>query len=299
MQLIIDTENEAPARLVAVARFLLALSNPGCAEAPDTSATEAAAAPCDKKCETAGKVGGLELRVNVDTTAAQQAIASLAAAADRLPEQLRQQLDAHVAPVEQDDAYAVFTAGETTPAPAAATPAPDITPSAPISSAPTSPGSVELDSAGLPWDARIHASTRTKLKGDGTWKLKRGVHDHEVERVTAELRAIMSAGPASTAEAPAGPSVTHTPPAGQFPTPPGSGMTTQAPAGQPAPTPTALDFAGLMQRVTAAQTAGKLTPTAIMDAVRSVGLNALPDLIHRPDLVPAVGDKIQQLTGGA
>ena len=45
-----------------------------------------------------------------------------------------------------------------------------------------------MDKNGLPWDARIHAGTRTKNK-DNTWKLKRGVEPEEVERVTAEYRA--------------------------------------------------------------------------------------------------------------
>jgi len=32
-----------------------------------------------------------------------------------------------------------------------------------------------VDSAGTPWDARIHSSSKTFLKADGTWKLKKGV----------------------------------------------------------------------------------------------------------------------------
>ena len=44
-----------------------------------------------------------------------------------------------------------------------------------------------LDSSGLMWDARIHASTRTKIS-DGTWKMKRGVEPEIVAQVMAELK---------------------------------------------------------------------------------------------------------------
>lgn len=47
---------------------------------------------------------------------------------------------------------------------------------------------IELDSAGMPWDARIHASTKTKVK-DGTWKKMRGVDEDLVAEVEAELAA--------------------------------------------------------------------------------------------------------------
>lgn len=53
----------------------------------------------------------------------------------------------------------------------------------------TSP--VELDSEGLPWDKRIHASTKTKI-ASGVWKLARGVDASVVEAVKAELRGLMS-----------------------------------------------------------------------------------------------------------
>lgn len=49
---------------------------------------------------------------------------------------------------------------------------------------------VELDSEGLPWDKRIHASTKTKI-ASGAWKLARGVEPNIVEVVKAELRALM------------------------------------------------------------------------------------------------------------
>jgi hypothetical protein len=48
--------------------------------------------------------------------------------------------------------------------------------------------SAVVDSQGLPWDARIHSSSK-KTKGDGTWKLARGLPEGLAQQVTAELLA--------------------------------------------------------------------------------------------------------------
>ena len=45
----------------------------------------------------------------------------------------------------------------------------------------------QVDSAGFPWDERIHSSTKSK-KDDGTWTARRGAKD-QVAAVEAELRA--------------------------------------------------------------------------------------------------------------
>lgn len=44
-----------------------------------------------------------------------------------------------------------------------------------------------LDVRGLPWDERIHASTKAKL-ASGAWRSRRGVSDELVKQVEAELR---------------------------------------------------------------------------------------------------------------
>lgn len=52
---------------------------------------------------------------------------------------------------------------------------------------------VELDSEGLPWDARIHASSKAKLAKTETWKLARGMSNNPlVDTVKTELRAAMA-----------------------------------------------------------------------------------------------------------
>lgn len=55
-----------------------------------------------------------------------------------------------------------------------------------------------LDSAGLPWDARIHASTRAKI-ANGEWRLRRGIDDTTLNKVLAELKQVMNL-PTFTAE---------------------------------------------------------------------------------------------------
>lgn len=45
---------------------------------------------------------------------------------------------------------------------------------------------IELDAEGIPWDARIHAGSKSKIK-KGTWTLKRGVDPALVAQVKAEL----------------------------------------------------------------------------------------------------------------
>jgi hypothetical protein len=45
----------------------------------------------------------------------------------------------------------------------------------------------ETDAAGLPWDERIHASTKA-LNADGTWRRRRNIDTTEIARVEAELK---------------------------------------------------------------------------------------------------------------
>src|SRR6478752_3491551 len=84
-------------------------------------------------------------------------------------------------------------------APVAAPPS-YITPEAAAQGLPTAqPGAapgVTLDKNGLPWDGRIHASTKTTNK-DGSWKALRGVSTDLVTQVEAQLRAQLAQGGAA------------------------------------------------------------------------------------------------------
>lgn len=47
----------------------------------------------------------------------------------------------------------------------------------------------ELDTDAMPWDARIHSSSRARMQATGAWKRMRGIRPAQVEAVEAELRA--------------------------------------------------------------------------------------------------------------
>jgi hypothetical protein len=131
--------------------------------------------------------------------------------------------------------------------------------------------SVELDGDGLPWDHRIHASSKAKLsKAPNCWKRKRGVDPDVIAEVEAELRAAMSAGPHNPVNpAPAKPAVPAEP---------------ATPATAAATDSAVATFPQLM----AAITAGGITPAAVLAAVNLQGLTSLPLLASRPLLIPAV-----------
>jgi hypothetical protein len=91
--------------------------------------------------------------------------------------------------------------------------APVTTPNVSASSAPTlnvSAGGVNLDKAGIPWDARIHSSGvdetgQPKKSATGFWVKRRGVSEQEVTQVTSELLNLMAGSAGQVAAAlPAG-----------------------------------------------------------------------------------------------
>ena len=163
---------------------------------------------------------------------------------------------------------------------------------------------IEVDASGLPWDGRIHASTRSKTV-DGNWKMRRGVDDDIVSAVLNELRQTMGLAPTEvvppTPLTPP-PAQVFAQPAAQVPLPPFAPPV--APPAPPAVTlPTEIPQVGiatgaspseqitfpkLMQKITAAFAAKTLDQAAIGAAVQAAGLPSLPMLASRPDLVPVV-----------
>lgn len=65
---------------------------------------------------------------------------------------------------------------------------------APMPQASSSTTSQMLDSRGVPYDARIHASSKTFVK-DGSWRYRKGVDDATIERIEAELKGNIVAQP--------------------------------------------------------------------------------------------------------
>lgn len=174
---------------------------------------------------------------------------------------------------------------------------PHAVPTAPSAVAPTAnaaptnhaPG-VDVDAEGYPWDARIHASTKTKLV-NGNWKAKKGINDPAlVERVRAELRATMAI-PAPVAAAPVAAAPTPAPVAPAASPAPFVPPVAPSPHAAPvAPSKLAdpVTFEQLMPRVTQAMHAGQLPNDALQTAVTAYQLPNIPALAARPDLVPYV-----------
>lgn len=92
-------------------------------------------------------------------------------------------------------------------------------PAAPASTVPEAPavGQSDLDSAGCPWDARIHTSNKATI-GDGTWRKKPGVDPALFESVKAELMGNAPAVASTTPPAvPAAPAIEQASPAPDAP----------------------------------------------------------------------------------
>lgn len=82
----------------------------------------------------------------------------------------------------------------TTPPPPVPENAPSVTVQENTTSTPSTTGTaspaLELDGSGMPWDARIHAGTKTQVSA-GTWKMKRNVAPEIVTQVENELRQLV------------------------------------------------------------------------------------------------------------
>lgn len=107
------------------------------------------------------------------------------------------EVESGVAPVTPN----VNAASPVLPTAAVTTPTPATAPSLPTA-APTPTDAVDLDATGLPWDERIHASTKTK-KADGSWTKRKNLGVGVYDSVEAELRAKYPNGGAQSQPTPA------------------------------------------------------------------------------------------------
>ena len=179
---------------------------------------------------------------------------------------------------------------------------PTVAPGAPAGLTTPAP-SGDVDSTGLPWDKRIHSSSKAK-NADGSWRKLRGLNDGAlVARVEAELRARTAAGaepaqstvavptppPAGAAPAPvppqasAAPVSAPTPPAAVIPPPPGTTVAPPVPAAPDVATPE-----GLMEWVTPRMMDGRLTFDTVAAALQANGVESLAALKTNPAAVPGV-----------
>lgn len=150
--------------------------------------------------------------------------------------------------------------------------APPSVPPVPPSSMPV-PAPAELDVDGLPWDARLHAGTKTKNQ-DGRWKGKRGVSEADKGAIVASLRLLY---PAPAVAAP--PAPVAAPPA-----PPAAAAVTAVDWSKPSDG----TFVGFMRRVQALSVAGKVSSAQIHGFCVAVGLTKMPDLAANVAKIPEV-----------
>jgi hypothetical protein len=135
---------------------------------------------------------------------------------------------------------------------------------------------VTFDKNGLPWDERIHASSKA-FNADGSWRQKRGVIKELVPSVESELRAVLAIPP------PPPPPVAAAPIA---PPPPTSEANLQE------------AFIKLVGDAAMHRAAGRLNESQIQKCLDVVGVPSMPMLGLRLDLVPHVAAMMDGIIAG-
>lgn len=162
----------------------------------------------------------------------------------------------------------------------------------------------EVDSAGMPYDARIHQKSKNKKK-DGTWKLIKGIDTNIVTAVTAELaaRKAVAAGtppPAPvTVSLPPGasntvpvPPVTVNAPVAGVPTPPVPPSVPVPPVPAAGGVGSGLTFRSLIEKITEATKQQKITPAKVAEICQMHGAPSLMQLNSMPHLLADVNSSI-------
>lgn len=197
-------------------------------------------------------------------------------------------------------------------APIPAVPTPPMLPASTDSDDDASGGDTDgsgLDAEGLPWDARIHTSTKTKT-AKGLWtKVRGGPKGAELAAIEAELRANIAAPvPQPPVASPAVPAMPMpTAPVPQMPVVPPMPVQTAdvVPAALPVPMPVAAaepvqqsvetdeqwDFAKLMQQI-GDKIGTQITPETLASVCGSMGIASIMDLAPKPELI---GDFVSRL----
>jgi hypothetical protein len=143
------------------------------------------------------------------------------------------------------------------------------------------PATAALDSEGLPWDARIHSSGRTRYKGGsnaGQWKAQRKVAPLLIAQVKTELRTAYPA-PATVIPATVAPATVI--PATVIPA-------TVAPATVIPPITNSMAWSELMARIA---TAG-CTPEAAQEACTNYGIENIGKLQDSPAMIPLIASAL-------
>lgn len=183
MQFTVDTRNATAFELNALAEFVQKLASVASLQPGRAAVTPAEPLPVN---------GSPDRHINVEVHLPEGYGAAVtegngASGAPELP--LAAGPAPEVPPVPGNTPPAVAAAPEST-VPTDVPAVPTSVPAAPASTPEAAPaaGQVELDSAGCPWDARIHTSNKATI-GDGTWRKKPGVDPAYFESVRNELMA--------------------------------------------------------------------------------------------------------------
>lgn len=201
-----------------------------------------------------------------------------------------------IAPQDNPSAGVDTAAMFAPPAAAVVVPLPLALPTAPAALPPVV--GIERDAEGLPWDARIHASTKTKT-AKGVWTSRRGMNDAAlVQKVKAEIGATLPAAvPQATVPAPVfapQPTLALVPPAAP---PVVAAIPPALPpvALPPAPPAAPQTFGELMTAAGPLLASGAIPPTALQDAATAIGVAQISMLatVSRPDLIMAIWQKLQ------
>jgi len=131
----------------------------------------------------------------------------------------------------------------------------------------------EVDRSGIPWDERIHASSKATTDG-GMWRKKRGVTKELIQEVEEELRATTY----ESSPPPESPAVAAVP---VVPDPPAD---TPEPSVAPPGPPTGRTWLEVLTSVTKAQQGGTVTPAATKAAHVALGVEEFAEMISREDL---------------
>lgn len=181
-----------------------------------------------------------------------------------------------------------------------------LVPSAPVATAAAAPISVatvpavsaaqtaspnEYDSAGLPWDGRVHSDTMKK-NADGTWRFRRNLDESVKAAVMAELLAAKNApavppSPVSIVAPPPPTTSVAPPPPPAVPMPPATnvGVPNAVNGGV---VQTVTSFRDLMTKVNVALAGGKLTQPQLAEACKAAGVDSVTALAAQAMLVPSV-----------
>lgn len=156
-----------------------------------------------------------------------------------------------------------------------------------------------IDAFGIPWDARIHSSTKGMNK-DGSWSRRRNTPDDVFDKVMKELQGAgetMVEPNAAEAFAPEAPAEPVAPPP-----PPAPTETAASPVPPPPPAPTAsadpITFPKLMVKITKAQTAQTIDAAKVIEFLGMFGLSAVKELASAPaETIQAVNDLVDAHVG--